>query len=130
SPKSALGEKYDFYYDCVLRHAESTRAIVAIDENGFVENWSYKKLHRVVNSQVKQWTKNGVKAGEFAVMILPLGLPFFVALLTALRLGLKICYLPPETPYLSLSHISCLISQLKPHWLITSKQGLPSSLDS
>lgn len=125
--KSLLGETYDFYHDCILRHPEANQALLYIDEEGFLQSWSYKKIHRAVNFQVKQWSKNGVKPGQVAVLILPPGVRFFITLLTALRLGLTICYLPYETPYLSNEHLSSVVDQIKPAWIVThQKASLPS----
>src|SRR3989338_962585 len=129
-PKSELGKKYDFYFDCLLRHPESNQAVITIDENGFIQSWTFKKLHRIVNFQVKEWLKKGVKPGQLVALILPVGIDFFVALLTALRLGLTLCYLCPDTPYLSQNFLSSLVESLQPAWLVLPKNRSWPSFDS
>ncbi|HNA61571.1 MAG TPA: hypothetical protein PKW79_00640 [Rhabdochlamydiaceae bacterium] len=129
-PKSVFKESYDFYHDCILRHTESSQAITAIDENGFIQHWNYKKVHRAVNFQVTSWSKNGVKPGQLIVILLPIGVPFFISLLAALRLGVFFCYLAPGTPYLSEAYLSSMIHALKPSWIITQKKSLNPSLDN
>ncbi len=128
-PQSELGKKYDFYSDLVLRHSESNLAITYIDENGFVENWTYKKLHRTVNFVIKQWAQYELKPGQIVALILPVGIDFFVALLAALRLGLTISYLASDSPYLSSPFLSSLVDQLEPTWVITGEKEGPPPLD-
>lgn len=120
-PKSLFDKEYDFYHDCILRHVESNHALIVLDESGFVETWTYKKLHRTVNYLVKQWSKNALKPGQTVVIALPQGLHFTLALLTALRLGLVICYIPPSTPYLGTGHFQQLLDQVQPDWVIARR---------
>ncbi|MBS0615325.1 MAG: hypothetical protein JSR58_02080 [Verrucomicrobia bacterium] len=121
-PKSEVGQSFDFYHDCVLRHVESNNAIISIDESGFIQTWTYKKLHRAVNFQVKAWSKAGVKPGQVVVLTMAVGLPFFIALLTALRMGLTLCYLASSSPYLSHKHLLSLIDQVQPAYHIAHKE--------
>ena len=103
----------------MIRHNESNAAVTFIEESGFVQTWTFKKLHRLVNFQLKGWLKQGVKSGQLVVLVLPPGIHFVVALLTALRLGLKISCLPPESRFLGKNHLCRLIDQIKPNSIVS-----------
>ncbi len=118
-PESVLGTQYDFYHDCVTRHIESNAALIHVEESGFVQTWTFKKLHRHVNFQVKAWLKNSVKTGNLVVILMPVGIPFLIALLTALRLGLIICFLPVDSLFLGKDHLTALLEEIDPDFVIT-----------
>lgn len=126
---NAISPSYDFYSDCVLRHPEANTALISIDEHGFIQNWTYKKLHRIVNFHATEWAKKGVQAGQLIAIVLPPGPDFLIALLTALRLGLTICYLAPGTAFLSQKFLLELLQPLKAAWN-TSELPLDSSRES
>lgn len=123
-PQSTLGQSYDFYHDSILRHAESNHALIYVEESGFIQTWTYKKLHRLINFQVKSWLKFGIKPGQLAAIVMPVGISYLIALLTALRMGLKICFLPLESRFLGRNHISTLLNQIEPDVLITIPNAL------
>ncbi len=124
--RSQLHQHYDFYHDAVLRHIESNTAFAIVEEGGFTTPWTYKKLHRLVNFQTKQWTKYSLKSGQIVLINLPVGPHFIVALLTALRLGLTLCYLPPNTSFLPPPHILSLIDEIKPDLIVSNVQTTES----
>jgi hypothetical protein len=126
-PKSVVGHHYDFYYDCVTRHMESGHALIFVEESGFVQTWTYKKLHRLINFQVKTWLKSGIKPGQLAALVMPVGISYFIALLTALRMGLKICFLPLHSRILGASHLQSLLNQVDPDFLVTVPDAPSSS---
>ncbi len=132
SPKpvqSVMGGSYDFYHDCISRHIESNAALIHIEESGFVQTWTYKKLHRHVNFQVKSWLKNPIKPGQLAVILMPVGIPYLIALLTALRMGLKICFLPLQSRFLGKDHLLAILEKLKPDFIVTLPDAsLPKDL--
>jgi hypothetical protein len=117
--KSEFGKQYDFYYDLVIRHIESNPALTLIEESSFVQTWSFKRLQRLVNFQVKSWLKQSVKTGHLVVIMMPLGIHYTIALLTALRLGLKICFLPTSSRFLGKNHLRGLLDQIKPNVIIS-----------
>ncbi len=119
--KSLLNTQYDFYYDCILRHPESHIAFSQIEEGGFVTSWSYKKLHRCINYQLKKWLKQPPKPQTFAAIIISPGIEFVIALMAALRLGLIICCLSPQSLCLSPSHLSSLLNKLQLDLIISKK---------
>ncbi len=123
--KSVLNKHYDFYSDCVLRHPESHIAFSLIEEGGFISSWSYKKLHRCVNYQLKKWLKQPIKPGTLTAIILPRGIDALIALLAALRMGLTICMLPPDTPFLSQACALASLDDLKPELIITKQKDSP-----
>lgn len=124
-PKSVLGQQYDFYFDCVARHIESNQAFTIIENGSFVQNWTYRKLHRCINFQVKHWMKHSLKPTQMVVILAPVGIHFFIALLTALRLGLTICYLPTNSPYLPKSRIASILAELQPQLVVARKADQP-----
>ncbi|MGH2613419.1 MAG: hypothetical protein ACRDFB_10295, partial [Rhabdochlamydiaceae bacterium] len=126
SSRSQFNEQYDFYHDCVTRHIESNNAFVLIDEGGFTTPWTYKKLHRLVNFQVKHWTKYALKPGQVVVITTPIGPHFWLASLTALRLGLTICYLPPDSSLLPPAQIMSLINEIRPDLVVSDLHNKPS----
>ena len=120
--KSLPGESYDFYSDLVLRHDGSTHATIIIDENDTADPWTYQKLHQAVNFQVKEWTKASVEKGQIAILLMPVGLHYWIALLTALRMGLIICFLPPNSRFLGKDHLISLIDEIEPNLVVTQKR--------
>jgi hypothetical protein len=118
-PQSVLEQYYDFYHDCVARHIESNNALLFVDESGFAQSWTYKKLHRLINFQVKAWLKSGVKTGQQVAIVMPVGAAYLVALLTALRLGLQICFLPLGSRFLGTNHSQNLLEELDPDVVVT-----------
>jgi hypothetical protein len=119
--KSIWQKQYDFYHDCVLRHLESNPAFIFVEETGFSQIWTYKKLQRIINFQVKHWQKQGAKPGQCVALVMPLGPYFYIALLTALRLGLTICYLPTSSPLLGSKHLLSLLDQINPHLIVAQQ---------
>ena len=118
-PTSLLEKEYDFYHDLVLRHMESNSAFVFIEEGGFTTPWNYKKLHKLVNYQVKKWSNYALKPGSLIIITTTIHTHFLLALLTALRLGLTICYLPHDPAILTLSQIIEIIDKLHPALVVT-----------
>lgn len=119
SAKSLAGQNYDFYYDLVLRHEASTNAIISIDKEGKSHFCTYQQLHRYVNFQIKEWAKLEVSEGQIVILMMPVGIPFIVALLTALRMGLVFCFLPPQSRFLGKNYLASLIEEIEPHFIVT-----------
>lgn len=129
--ESQLGKLYNFYHDCILRHlADNETALTIVSENR-TENWSYRKLHQCVNAQVKRWTRSEVKPGQIVAIRAEPGITFILALLTSLRLGLSICFLP-SGEFLGDKCCSEFIEKISALWIISEKdlKALPQGVGS
>lgn len=123
--QSDYGKAYNFYHDCILRHIRSSNvALSMIGENGKSINWTYERLHHCVNYHVDKWSCYSPQAGQIMAIIGPPDIHFVISLLTALRLGLKIYYLPTENPYLGRGHLNKLLSEIKPHLIATEDSSI------
>lgn len=121
--QSILEKTYNFYHDCILRHIRSNSTALSIfKEKNIVENWSYEKLHHCVNFHVEKWSYYSPQPDQLIAIVATPGIHFLISLLTALRFGLKICYLPTNSPFLGKSLISKILFQLKPR-LIAAEDG-------
>lgn len=129
--KSEFGKHYDFYHDCILRHLRSSNlAISVVTQRGQTEDWTYENLHRAVNYHVKKWSSSAPEAGQLVAIVLQPGIDFLIALLTAFRFGLKICYLPPHTQFLGDHQIQNILSEIKPRYIVAEErifttEGIP-----
>lgn len=121
--KSEFGKHYDFYHDCVFRHVTSRSiAFSIINKRNQTEEWSYEDLHRCVNYHVSKWSSASPLPGQTIAIVMQPGIHFFIALLTAFRFGLKICYLPHTTAFLGDNKIIKLLSDIKPNFITTEER--------
>ncbi|MDX8431344.1 MAG: hypothetical protein SNF33_06040 [Candidatus Algichlamydia australiensis] len=119
-------DKYDFYQSAVLQHlGKNATALSIMNANGVYEEWSYEKLHLAVNYQVNRWRALGLSTGQCVAIVAPVSPHYFVAYLTALRLGLSIAYFPLNDPFLSKAVILQKLMELKPFAVITSEEDFP-----
>lgn len=84
------------YQDLVGRHLG--RNAVALVYRDPVEGWrelTYEALHETSAKLAATWTALGVEAGEPVALVMPVGGPLALCLVTALRLGLFAHFLPP-----------------------------------
>lgn len=116
--QSVLSEHYDFYHDCILRHSNFHDIAYTFISDGQTANWTYKQIHACVNYHVRKWSQHNPQTGQLIVIALPPGIEFLIALLTALRFGLTICFLPPG-PLLGKNHLTRLLSSIKPQLIAT-----------
>lgn len=118
--QSQLHKHYDFYHDCILRHVDSNDVAYTVIDKDQTENWTYKQLHQCVNFHIKEWQEYNLKPGQLVVLNVEPELTFLIGLLTALRLGLTICFLPPS-PLLGNKQITRMLSDIKPHLIVTEQ---------
>jgi hypothetical protein len=78
-------------------------------------------LHHCVNFHVRKWSSYNVQPGQFIALVISPGIEFTIALLTSLRLGLVICFLPKGSPFLGNNQIAKLLSEVKPSLIVTEK---------
>lgn len=116
--QSIFSEHYDFYHDCILRHAISHDLAYTFITDDHTQNWSYKQLHTCVNYHVRKWSQHNPQTGQLIVIALPPGIEFLIALLTALRFGLTICFLPSGS-FLGKNHLTRILSSIKPQLIAT-----------
>jgi AMP-binding enzyme len=95
APKSHPGEGFDFYYDLVLRHRPERVAMRCYSRQSGWRMLSYRDLDVRSTALADDWAQRGLQPGTGVCLLLPMGEDFVIALLTALRLGLQISYLPP-----------------------------------
>ena len=120
---SLAPEPYDFYHTAITQHLDKNPpALTTIDAEGKRQEWTYEKLHNAVNYQVKRWNDSGLEAKQPVVIVAPLSAHFFIAYLTALRLGLTITYLPLEDPYISKTLLNEKIQEIQPLAVITTEE--------
>ena len=119
--RSVPFESYNFYYDCIYRHLEKNpTAIKIIESNKKSISFSYKQIHSLVNIQCTIWQKEGkLTPGQIVIFVIPYGIHFIVALMTALRLGLSFYILPPEDRFLGTNKLLTLLKSLESNKIIT-----------
>ncbi len=116
-------EKYDFYADCILRHlGHGLTALKVIDATGAAQAWTYDEIHEYVEAQFPYWTNNyGLQPGKAAALMLPYGIHFIVALMTALRLGLIVSLMPLKDRYIGTGMLPLIADTLKPDVIVTER---------
>lgn len=106
--KGSTDGRVDLYNDCVTAHlGQGKRALVAREKGRDVEV-SYDAIHARCGALSTAWRERGAKPGQCVCIVLPLGGDYVVALLTALRLGLIVCALPPSQPTLTRNRLQAL----------------------
>lgn len=121
APKSHPAEGFDFYYDLVLRHRPERTALRCYRGNGRWQTHTYGDLDARSTGQVHDWTQRGLAPGAKVCLLFPVGEELLVALLTALRLGLHISYLPPR----GTAWVADRLAALRPDRVVTSRAYLP-----
>lgn len=118
--QSFFGKSYDFYHDCIFRHVKTNNiAFSTVTGDKYPENWTYEKIHHCVNYHVEEWAHDHLKPGDLIAIVGAPNIRFILALFTALRLGLKICYLPTNSPFLGKGQISKFLSEIKATFIST-----------
>jgi hypothetical protein len=125
APKSHPSEGFDFYYDLVLRHRPERVALRSYSRQGGWRSLSFGDLDARSTALADEWAQRGLGPGAAVCLILPLGDDFVVALLTALRLGLKVSLLPP----LGARFVSTRLAALAGATVVTTPTYLPLVAD-
>lgn len=85
-----------FYQDLVTRHlGRGAQALVYRDPIAGWQELSYEDLHEQSARLAATWITAGVTPGQRVALVMPVGGPLALCMLTALRLGLVTVYLPP-----------------------------------
>jgi hypothetical protein len=121
APKSHPSEGFDFYYDLVLRHRPERTAMRSYLGHGRWQSLSYGELDARSTGQVQDWTQRGLAPGAKVCLLFPVGEELLVALMTALRLGLTISYLPPQAG----KWVARRLAALQPARVVTNRLYLP-----
>lgn len=95
--KSHAAQGIDLFSDLVLRSGDLGQELL----RGYSERAGWRSLSlgelRARSARLATaWARCGVKAGQRIAIVLPLSAEYVVALLTALRLGLCACPMPPR----------------------------------
>ncbi|HEX2572927.1 MAG TPA: AMP-binding protein [Polyangia bacterium] len=121
-PKSRFGERYDLYYDLVLRHLAARRiALRWYDKRTGWQALSYEELNARSAAQAGAWLTQGVQPGARLAIVLPFGPETVLALLTALRLGACVSLLPP----LGDQFLARRLKKLAPAHIVTAPAHRP-----
>jgi len=96
--KSSPSGVIDFYYDCVTAHLGQQKRALVVREKAYSSELSYEALHVRCGALLSAWAESGVEPGQCVCLVLPMGVDYVVALMTALRMGLIVCSLPPQGP--------------------------------
>ena len=125
SSQSHFGKSYDFYHDCIFRHIKTNNTAFSIIKGGkYPDNWNYKRIHHCVNYHIEDWANDQLKAGELIAIVGAPNIHFILALFTALRFGLKICYLPTNSPFLGKGQIIKFLTEIKPKFIATEDPSI------
>jgi hypothetical protein len=109
------------YYDLVLQHVGKRRvALVTFDRGAEVET-TFDELHERSSLLSTRWRAAGVEPGQGVGLLLPVGLDLAVTFLTALRLGLVPCFLPPQGRGWARRRLEAL----RPDWLVVGSRQEP-----
>lgn len=125
---TVLFEKYDFYSDCIIRHlGKDLEALKILHPSNNKESCTYDDIHTYVEAQAAHWAQSyAAKAGQTVALILPYGIHYIVALMTALRLGLIVSIVPLEDRFFPAYNVHTALDQIKPD-LVVSLSGLDIS---
>ncbi len=93
--KTAEPSTFDFYHDAVTVNIGQRRAALIAEEEIGDTIVSYDELHARCGGLASVWRELGAAPGQCLALLLPIGPDYLVALLTALRLGVTVCALPP-----------------------------------
>ncbi len=123
--KTELFSSYHFYYDCIVPHLGKKKVAFKQMDGSNWREWTFDHLHRLVNYQMDRW-KNQSEDSEVTIAIaMPLGINFLVALLVALRLGLKFSVFPLDSPLLPKKRLRHFLDQLKVGMIFTTPDSSP-----
>lgn len=117
--KSSPQGKIDLYHDCVLAHVGQGRRAYVGRERGEEVSLSYEAVHALSGALMTEWLSRGAKAKQLVCVVLPVSADYVVALLTALRMGLVVCPLPPHGS----SFVQNRVKALGPEAVITNEAG-------
>ena len=115
--KSTPFIEYDFYHEAILKNLSKDQIALKILSEDGEECWSYIKIHQAVNQQLPKWSDVGNKVA----LILPYGIDYIVALLTAIRLKKEFIVLPIHDPLLGKELLSKHLSNFQPSNIVTTE---------
>lgn len=93
--RSAPDHAIELYDDCVLAHVGQNKKALVVRNHGVDASVSYDELDARTGGLMLAWQRQGVCAGQCVCILIEVGVEYAVALLTAVRMGLVVCCLPP-----------------------------------
>lgn len=120
--KSQPAHGFDLYHDLVLRHSSTRQELLRVYSRRL--GWrvlTRGELHERSSRLAAAWARKGVEAGKRLALVLPMSPEYMVALLTALRMGLVVCPLPPRAPLL----VKQRLAKLAPDFIYTQSLYTP-----
>ena len=95
--KTQLFSSYALYHDLLGRHRESTKAALVHHEPSL--GWQtlrFSALEKRSRAMASRWQAAGVQAGSRVVLLLPMDAEWLTTFFCALRIGCRICWIPPR----------------------------------
>jgi hypothetical protein len=93
---SALFQRYNLYYDFLLRNLNSPApAFIFYEANSGFKNLSYRELHERALEKTALWKSLGVDEQQTVCVIRTIGVELIVELAAALQIGCRVVFLPP-----------------------------------
>lgn len=112
-------EGYDFYHDLVTRHLEKEAlAYIHWDANRGEAKISYASLHQRCRALEAVWEASGLVAGDTVAIVLPMGVAYLVACLTALKMGAVAIPIPMFGRQFALDYLA----QSEATWWVTENR--------
>ncbi len=84
------------------------------------QKFTYSQLWRAVQNQAAVWHAQGLHPGDRVLFLVPLGVPFFVALLSLWHRGAVAVVLDPGLPA---SHLDKILKQIQPERTLVAGAG-------
>ena len=120
--KSHPAQGFDLYHDLVLRHPGGAQELLRAYSRRHGWQVLTRGALRARSARLATaWARQGVAAGKRLALLLPMSPEYVVALLTALRMGLVVCPLPPRGPLLTQQRLA----QLAPDFIYTQSLYTP-----
>lgn len=119
--KSVPGQRYDFYYDLVVRHLPMRGGDGPVALRAARGELRYGAVHARCTALVAAWQSLGLKPGDGIAIVLNMGEELLCSVLAALRMGLRVSVLPPLGPL----WLERRLRVLKPVRVATEPRYLP-----
>jgi hypothetical protein len=119
--RSRYGERYELYADMVVRHLDLRTPAFRWVERGALQELSYAEVHARASRLAGTWAGQKVERGDVVAVVLPIGPAWLCAVLTALRMGLVVSWLPP----VGSAFLARRLKKLAPKRIATDPAYLP-----
>ena len=95
--KTQLFSSYSIYHDLVGRHHDSSSiAFIHHEPSLGWQTLTYSALDKRTKAMATRWIAAGIQPGARVLLLLPLDTEWLTSLLCALRVGCRVCWIPPR----------------------------------